>query len=130
MTSINLKKRRINSGEFCRAMERGKCCFNFSYQNNLCDFHFKLFNLLANDDEIIENKIYKIDYTLNLSAPESKCRIIEPVKLKTELIQEACLQSTFKKGICKRHFKILELIDQVDKFSILKISDLRKHNLR
>lgn len=129
MTGINLKKRSTKKNGFCCAMERGKCCYKFTYQNNLCEFHNKLMSLLANNDEIVESKVYKIDYQINISAPENKCRIIEPSSTKQKNKLPPCLQATFKKGLCKRHFKILELIDQVDKYSILKISDLRKHNL-
>ena len=115
MNKINLKLRAKFNEKFCNAIDRGKCCYKPQAETGFCTYHFQLLSLLVPSlSKPKKNTTYSIDYEINFTATFHKCRIFEKQPKTKKLIP--CNNPIHSKGLCKSHFKILELTDLLSEF--------------
>jgi hypothetical protein len=116
MTIINLKMRTTFNSSFCNAIEKGKCCYKPHTSHGFCGYHYQLFSLLFNDISAIKtDSTATINYEVNFVASEGVCKIFEKDIKEKRL--NPCSNIIDKKGLCKKHFLVLELIGELNEYT-------------
>lgn len=115
MNKTNLKVRANFNEKFCNAIERGKCCYKTHHTSGFCDLHFQLFSLLFTDiSKVVPKTLVTIHYEINPISIENKCKIFDKKPKSKKLIP--CPNLIQKKGLCGKHYQILELIGCLTEF--------------